>query len=249
MKKFTLSMLALATLALTACGGGDDNDAPIANTSAVVTPSPATNTNTNTNTATANATITGQAIELDDHRVRTSGIASSNINQLVVDGRSYEVGYAGINSHTFTNIKSNAYHNLSSGTHLSYAKYGFYDDEATDKEYLYYQGQMTPVSAVPTSGIATYNGYAVHDCDNCDDPVTGISRFTVDFGAKTLAGVVTAQNNNIALNANITGNTFVGTNASGVTTNGAFFGAKAEELAGTYVNTAQEFAGAFGAKK
>lgn len=243
MKQLTLSVLVLATLALTACGGGDSSVA----TQPVTAATP--NTPANTATTTANATITGQAIELDDHRVRTSGVASNNINQLVVDGRTYEVGYAGISSGAFTNIKTRAYHSLSSGTHMSYAKYGFYEDEATDKEYLYYQGQMTPVSAVPTAGIATYSGYAVHDCDNCDDPVTGISRFTVDFGAKTVAGVVTAQNNNIALNANITGNTFAGTNASGITTNGAFFGAKVEELAGTYVNTAQEFAGAFGAKK
>lgn len=250
MKKSTLSVLALVTLALTACGGSG-NDTPIATNSTIVVPSPTTNTSTNTATTTANAAITGQAIELDDRRVRTSALASSNINQLVVDGRTYEVGYTGINSHTFTNIKSNTYHNLSSGTHLSYAKYGFYEDEATDREYLYYQGQMTPISAVPTSGVATYVGGAVHDCDDCrhDDPVTGTSRFEVNFGAKTLTGQITSSHVNIPLSANITGNTFAGTTANGTTTNGAFFGANAEELAGTYVNTAQEFAGSFGAKK
>lgn len=250
MKKSTLSVLALVTLALTACGGSS-NDAPIASSPTVVVPSPTTNTPANTATTTANATITGQAIELDDRRVRTSALASNNINQLVVGGRTYDVGYAGISSGGFTNIKTRAYHNISSGTHLSYAKYGFYEDEATDREYLYYQGQMTPISAMPASGVATYVGGAVHDCDDChhDDPVTGTSRFEVNFGAKTLTGHVTSGHINIPLSANITGNTFAGTTANGTTTNGAFFGANAEELAGTYVNTAQEFAGSFGAKK
>lgn len=250
MKKLTLSVLTMATLALTACGGSDGGSVTQS-----VAAQPATTTPTNTTTqptpavSIANATYTGQAVQLDDNRVSTQAIGTNDINKLMVNGQSYEVTTPNINAASFTNIKSGNYHNIASGSHLSYAKYGYYDDERTDQEYFYYQGQKTPMSSMPTVGLVIYEGLAVHECDNCDDPVTGTSNFRVNFGEKTLTGNITTQRGQVDLSANITNNEFSGINSQGTTTTGAFFGTSASELSGVYTNPSQDYAGAFGAKR
>lgn len=252
MKKLTLSLLTMATLTLTACGGGDDS--PVASQpTPSVSPSanPSANPNTQTPAVASNATYTGQVIKIDDNdRIATSNIGTNDINQLVVGNKSYTVGYAGINAGSFTNLKTAAYHNVASGSHMSYAKYGYYDDEQADSDYLYYQGQKTPVSAIPTTGSAVYTGRSLYVCDDCnEDVVIGTSSFNVNFANKTLTGAINNTIANITLNANIAGNGFVGTTNDGTTTTGAFFGSNAQELSGVYHNNVREFAGAFGAKR
>lgn len=259
MKKFSLSLLALATLGLTACGGSDDATPVAVNTPTANT---ATSTNTSTNTTTRPTTsgaatsisvadsIHGQAISADDDSAFSQNVSSTNINQLIVGGQTYAVSFPNISAGAFSDMNTSSYHSVASGTHMSYAKYGFYEDKATDREYYYYQGQKTPAANVPTTGTATYTGQSVYDCDGCNDQIiTGTSTFNVDFAAKTLTGTVSNNRANVALTANISGNNFTGTAADGTVTNGAFFGTNAEELAGVYKNAARDFGGAFGAKK
>lgn len=77
-----------------------------------------------------------------------------------------------------------------------------------------------------------------------------MSKFNVDFSTKKLKGeiseVTVPNGGKINLEANIKGSAFEGV-ANGIQTNGAFFGANAEELGGVY--KANDFTGAFGANK
>lgn len=249
MKKLTLSALAIATLTLTACGGSAD-DMPIVGgtpvptkTKTPITPVPVD---------LSQFSMSGQALAIDDDVATTHTVGTNNINTLNVAGKSYTLTLPNVNLNVsnFLNNKQATSHLVASGSHMSYAKYGYYEDDATDQEYYFYQGQKTDASKIPTTGTATYTGQSVYDCDDCNDQIiTGTSTFNVDFGNKALTGKVQNEKATVNLNATINGNSFVGTSADGTATSGAFFGTDAEELAGTYVNTAREFGGSFGAKK
>ena len=84
----------------------------------------------------------------------------------------------------------------------------------------------------------------------------GTSNFTVNFAQKNLTGTLSglkdvdssATISNITLGADISGNGFKRT-ASGVTTEGKFYGANAAEMAGAFVDTNKNLSGAFGGKK
>ncbi|WP_066803895.1 Slam-dependent surface lipoprotein [Moraxella oblonga] len=252
MKKSTIS-LALVTsmaLALTACGGGGSSGGSTTSPSTpVVKPNP---TNSNTNPQTNTQTISGKAIAipLDDNSndVFYKNINGNNINTLNVDGKTFTIGTSGINANSFTTINSATQWSVISGTHLQHAKYGYYNNKK-DNEYLFYQGEKTPVANLP-KGVVNYTGRSIYLCETCnEDIIQGTSKFTADFGKKTLTGSISnAKASNIALNATISGNTFAGKN-NGTQVDGAFFGNNAQELSGYFINEDKAFAGAFGASK
>lgn len=151
------------------------------------------------------------------------------------------------------------------GSNLEYARYGWYSEPVTDTSYhahMFYQGYMTPDRELPTTGTAHYEGLALasaHDRVTKDSLFTlkqGKSSFDVDFGAKTVKGNISLSGtayNNIPLAGNISrsDNEF-GTHTDKMRLEGAFFGPKAEEMAGAFYyapNYRVEVIGTFGASK
>ena len=120
-------------------------------------------------------------------------------------------------------------------------------------------------------GIVNYTGVATY-ADNLhlgsDTPMglvlDGTSAFDVDFVNDSLTGNLSFTNKDIAITADISGNTFAGTNGSNnVQTSGGFFGEDAKFLGGIYQEaqpgnvagtgttngTGTTFQGTFGAEK
>lgn len=138
------------------------------------------------------------------------------------------------------------------------------DTDATNNSsgYVFYQGQVTPVSDMPVTGTATYAGSFFVESETYK--AQGNSSFNVDFSQGTLNGSLTATTNlgsatqlpaTIYLTAALNGNAFTGTTSAGTTTTGKFFGPQAAELAGQFYNPNSTnslgvpFTGAFGARK
>lgn len=163
---------------------------------------------------------------------------------------------------------------------LSYTRWGFWG-RANNNNVLetgefwatYYGGRETPVSAVPTTGTATYTGVTVGvgiDKAGLVDAIAGNLSLTANFSAATVSGAVAGLINSqsVALDARATmagtigGNgyagTVQGTNLAGNTVlgsgnfDGKFFGPAAEETAGKWnfnSTDGSKLMGAFGAKR
>ena len=162
----------------------------------------------------------------------------------------------------------------------AYANYGIYwvyqnyDPNADDEEEikLFYQGIPTPISDMPKTGTATYQGYAIaRDFAQMEQGLNtapeyssqkgkyiGLSTFNVDFPNKTLKGTLndwqdayeqpTTTKQSVSIDAKIQANTFKGT-ANNVTVEGKFYGPKAQNLAGAFNDKDQNLQGVFGANK
>lgn len=131
----------------------------------------------------------------------------------------------------------------------------------------YYQGYLTPEGAVPKNGTVTYTGAAiVYNTKTLNDDkytnslgLTANTRLTADFDKRELTGTITIDDHYLnrmehlslpaksEIYAKITGNTFAGSK-NNVSTEGKFFGPKAEEVAGTFQDKQQNIGGVFGAK-
>lgn len=118
-----------------------------------------------------------------------------------------------------------------------------------DNTSVFYQGNETPNSAMPKTGIATYNGQAIV-VKNGTVNMGVQSQFNVNFGGKTLNGTLKEGTKTLYnLNADINGSSFASKAGASVETQGAFFGKNAEELGGTFKDNATGTVGAYGAKK
>ena len=150
----------------------------------------------------------------------------------------------------------------------AYARYGWYRGENPAEIGLFYQGNPTAVSDMPTTGTnVTYKGYAMavdinqqaQAIQNKQEPNAfyyGQSTFNVDFANKKMTGTlndwqfkgsVTAKNK-VEISADIQANTFKGTANTG-TAEGKFYGPKAQNLAGAFNDKSQNLQGVFGANK
>ncbi|WP_066805792.1 Slam-dependent surface lipoprotein, partial [Moraxella oblonga] len=200
-----------------------------------------------TNPGTTNPQISGEVSIIDDKVISING---DNIKKINVNGKTFDLSSPN-SSTNFSKTSVDGIETHASGTHIKYAKYGFIIDGYDAVDYLFYQGEKTPIANIPNSGTANYIGQSLYICGDCDDEaIQGTSKFSVDFGKKTLSGSISnTQASDIALNATIFGNTFTGTNDAGTKTHGAFFGDKAQEVSGIFNNDKQDFAGAFGASK
>ena len=253
MKKFALSILAVSSLALTACGGGGSSEAVTGGQTNPTTPVVKPNQPSNPQPPVTTSQYTGKSAVINT-KTNTDGdivaISTDNINTLKVNGKTFTIGQSGISSGTFSDINQKDLYTVISGTHMTHAKYGFVRDKNAQMEYYFYQGDQTPVANIPKSGVVNYTGRSTYACEKCNgEHIKGTSKFTADFGKKTLTGNISNERANVALNAKISGNTFSGKNSAGTQTEGAFFGKNAEEVSGIYLNNGQAFAGAFGAKK
>lgn len=118
-----------------------------------------------------------------------------------------------------------------------------------DNTSVFYQGNQTPSTAIPTTGQATYNGQALI-VKNGVVSTNVQSQFNANFANKTLNGTLTQNGATIYnLSADINGSGFASKSGATVQTQGAFFGATGEELGGTFNDTATGTTGAYGAKK
>ena len=193
-----------------------------------------------------------------------SGVSSSTLDNVTVNGINITLKQPGITARKFTNIRKNTETTIASGTYLSHMRFGAYSDfnhnnnPDSNPSYTFALGSVTPVADVPTSGTATYNGLAVGSPIGGGAFQEGTSTFNVDFGAKRLNGSVTiGAFNPVPLTANINGNQFSGTSAEGVHTDGRFYGPQAAEMGGVFNGEVSvpgaggtlKWIGSFGAKK
>jgi len=129
----------------------------------------------------------------------------------------------------------------------------------------FYGGTVIPLSDMPQSGRATFDGGAIaarrDDLSGSTSLLTGPVSFDVDFGHRELAGDISLRDasgtSGVRLSAGtmrISGNTFEGTIAGDGLSgglSGAFFGERASELAGTFDadGDGAKLRGGFGARR
>lgn len=185
-----------------------------------------------------------------------------NINKLIVNGYELDLLPAQKNKNGAT-ISKNGNKTLNVGHALTYAKHGNYMDNANGQatSIVFYQGQITPTSKIPTAGSATYKGIAIHSYLNAqtaqgNGSVEAKSEFNVNFDKKTISGKITPNDKNyqqINLQGKIAENKIIGNDLNGYRTmEGNFFGPNAEEISGRYdiIEPGKQFInGTFGAKK
>lgn len=233
MKRWTLSVFALAAFGLAACGGGGSGDG-------------------GRKELQLNTGIQGTMLVLDGNTQATHSAAketakTENTAVLVVDGEKLTVYYPekGTDIVDFAD-QGKSY--LVSGSKYQDVRFGYVGNlSGGTKDVLFVQGDLA--KSMPVSGKATYIGDAVVVEDGARE--AGKSRFAVDFAAKTLSGMVSAgpvldETKAIRLQASISGNQFSGT-ANGFSTQGAFYGNEAAELGGVYRSDDGKRSGAYGA--
>jgi hypothetical protein len=142
-------------------------------------------------------------------------------------------------------------------TALRYGKYRSDPDASTITRAVFAVGGQTPTASVPTTGTATYNGYAFHLGSDRPDPTTMV--YNVDFANRTLSATGTGTgpvtdnptaptSSNYVFNltnGTIVGNSFSGnaltttrvfadgtSNTTNGTFEGNFYGTAAQELGG-----------------
>ena len=139
-----------------------------------------------------------------------------------------------------------------SNSNLESSAFGTYVDRLTGNQYFYAQGKPTAIAQIPTVGKAEYKGGAVYKKDG-ERNYSEISEMTAtaDFANKVI-DINIAQKANAVPSMNfggkITGNSFAG-DANGIKTQGGFFGEKAQEMTGLFVNEADQARGSFGGIK
>lgn len=251
MKTFTLSFVVISSvLALTACGGNSSNVSK-QTVSNLVQP-------TNTNTAFDPTKINNDSQDpisgqhwlalISEKDAPKYTFANSNVGK--------DITKMTIGNQTFELLDTGSLEGLGDDTlgagygATAHSRFGVgWQDIADDRGAMifFYQGYQTLPKDMPTVGTASYTGQAFHACEDCDNMI-GKSSFDVNFGKKTLAGVIEHDDGKVNLHATISGSSFAGV-ANGVQTNGAFYGKDASELSGVYKETGGKFAGAFGATK
>lgn len=252
MKKFTLTLLAFSSaLVLTACGGSS-SVTPKNNVSSVVKPTdanakfdPAKVTDT-----TAEHPISGQhwyALHEDEKPSKftlNNSKVGDDITKITIGNKTFDLSDTDKLKHLGDGENGVQY----GATAHSRFGVGWQDfANKTDADTVFYQGYQTLPKDVPTTGTAKYAGQALHTCENCKD-MSAKASFDVDFGKKTVAGVIEHATGKVNLGATISGSSFSGV-ANGVQTNGAFYGVDASELSGIYKERDNKFGGAFGATK
>lgn len=216
-----------------------------------------TSSNNASTTPKTNAEIAGIVLKENgsDGNFAAYDISSGNINTLMVDGKTYSLP-TDVNAEGFNDVNDSAQKIIVSNN-LKYVRHGirYIKFQNTDRDtiLLFAQGQMTPVASMPATGVAQYSGAATYLNEQIfksgDTGTIAASKFTVDFGKKTVAGTISSSPQHtpipstISLSARIDGNKFSGNNV-----NGAFFGSEANELAGAYT-TDGNGGGTFGAQK
>lgn len=247
MKKLTnFGLTALCIVTLAACsggGGGGDNssnqpNSPQTGGNQIVGPS---NVPTVAGGGLKNATVTAHSIKVDGKELALSlpGIISRG-NSKILAG----------NVEIVKNIEGFQY-------------IGFVSEGTGKQRYAYYGSNQPETSAMPTAGVARYEGDVVYSYGGkleADDHgiADGDIKLTVDFGNKTLIGTIddaiggTGPQGYAQVNGKISGSGFTGTVSTTTTSAdlaGKFYGTNAASLAGVFGDKNNTLSGAFEANK
>lgn len=259
-KLFTLTTFSL--LVLTACGGGGSADNP--NNSPVVVNSPTKQQGT------FDAQIFSNGVEtFHEWGLSNSGNPLDlelGLNVLNLEGRQLEIIPTNISGSMIETTEGSTGIRRTVGGNLSYARYGVISLNNEKKDYVFFQGIQS--STIPTTGTATYKGYAVAYRPADRLVSKGTSSFEVNFANKTLTGEINTEkfgnfkftDGEIHHKANNFKNgdfSFKNLNATNaIFGDGGFYGENAAEMAGSFVVRTQNSAiskndiyGTFGAKK
>lgn len=196
-------------------------------------------------------------------------LSTDNIYVLNINGKRIDIAPEGVNP-GYTYLNKDGEIRLSTGAFVNGVVFqdsmqnGIYQNQKDGKTYVYIQGELTPIDNIPKSGEARYlglssyhvNNYTLHEGSLDGAPprfgIVGVD-MTANFEDKTVAGhllhTIAAANNNVVaeLEGTISGNQFSGTK-NDTKLQGAFFGEKANEMGGVYINEKEGFSGAFSAR-
>ena len=194
-------------------------------------------------------------------------LSTDNIYVLNIDGKRIDIAPEGVNP-AYTYVDKDGEIHLSTGAFangvvfLDSMQNGIYQSQKDGKTYVYIQGELTPTDNIPKSGTARYTGLSSYHVNNntlyegsmSGNPprfgIVGVDMIA-NFDDKKVKGRLlhTSDPNNVVaeLEGKITGNQFSGTKDN-TQLRGAFFGEKANEMGGIYVNEEKGFSGAFSAK-
>lgn len=292
-KLITLSLI--SAFALSACGGGSDdngtnlpsnqskptNQAQPSNKQADNQPATQTDTPTVAPQQAVESKLTVFKYTLDsDYNLasidttatyRSNSHDGDNFDTITIDGKQITLDKTSSDPQarkTHRRLDNDAAdYTVALGT--SYANYGWYRDDFINGIALFYQGIATNPSQMPQTGTATYKGYAIgldtkeiSDAAPTDDyehagQYYGISTLNADFANKKLTGELndwqdkygnpTSAKPTISIDASIKENTFQGKANTNGYTEGKFYGANAEEIAGGFRENGLH--GVFGGKK
>ncbi|MGY0399072.1 MAG: transferrin-binding protein-like solute binding protein [Ostreibacterium sp.] len=169
----------------------------------------------------------------------------SDINKVMLDGKTLTLIPAGLSAGGFLTILSpggvngDGVSRIVSGSRYSYNRFGLLMKTGQDTKIIF--GQGMPTTDMPTTGQVKYAGdYVLYN------EKTGKVDFTADFAKKTLAAKFDKDfdKTKVDYQANIIGNKFTNKDKE---MQGHFYGPKAAELGGTITNGTNS--AAFGAKK
>lgn len=186
-------------------------------------------------------------------------LSSDNKNILNVDGREIQLAPKGLKP-AYTMTRSETAIIMSLGTfvdgtdYMPNTQFGVFADKENNKTYVFTQGSLTPKENMPVTGEVRYTGLSAYHLTNKtlnkeDWAVYGVD-LTANFANKTLKGELTMHNEpSIAIDTKISGNSFSSDKNSETQVKGYFYGEKAKELGGVYVNETKGYSGAFSAKQ
>ena len=194
-------------------------------------------------------------------------LSTDNIYVLNINGKRIDIAPEGVNP-AYTYVDKDGEIHLSTGAFVNGVVFqdsmqnGIYQNQKDGKTYVYIQGELTPTDNIPKSGTARYTGLSSYHVNNntlyegsmSGNPprfgIVGVDMIA-NFDDKKVKGRLlhTSDPNNVVaeLEGKITGNQFSGTKDN-TQLRGAFFGEKANEMGGIYVNEEKGFSGAFSAK-
>ena len=244
---FKIFAVSISAAALAACSSSSSpSPAPSPTTPTINTPSTGSNnTKPTTPSKPTSPAIKGNQINFNANKIAGANQATANTSDVAVvtiDGKAVSFDLSGFNVGKVVNISASNMARVGSGNgYLESSRFGYIKEGVNGTPALFSQGTVT--NNMPTTGKATYTGFAAHVANG--QITTPNAKFTVDYGNKTVAGNI---GNHVSLAGTISGNQFSGTK-NGFSTNGYFYGDGAKELGGTYKNAAGTVSGAYGAKK
>lgn len=186
-------------------------------------------------------------------------LASDDKNILYVSGNKIELAPNGLMpGYTVIRSDNNIIMSLGAFTdgtdYMPNTQFGIFSDKANNRTYAFTQGSLTEEKEMPKDGQIRYLGLSAYHLTNeslngSSWPIYGVD-LTANFNEKTLKGALTMSNMpNIQIDTTISGNSFNSEPNSDTQVRGYFYGEKAQELGGVYVNEKEGYSGAFSAKQ
>ncbi|SMB90613.1 Transferrin binding protein-like solute binding protein [Pasteurella testudinis DSM 23072] len=246
-----MSLTALCIAVLTACGGsggggGSDN----ANSTSTINNSGTASTTDSNTTNTATTAVSGQVLVTkgDTYSAEASSklqnITTTNLKAITVDGITIQLERSGIYAAGWStfNLGSDATQKNTitcCGTQQN-VKIGAYDEGEDGASYLFYTGNPTAETQIPTRGSISYQGnslYSPYNPDFDEDYYQGSTNLVANFDSKSLSGELKSEVATITVVADISGNGFSGQATSSAETanaqlQGKFYGTNAQEIGG-----------------